>query len=307
MSVLHAILLGIAQGLTEFLPVSSSGHLQIIPWLADWNDFENRDDLKKAFDVALHLGTLVGVVVCLRREVWSLLRDGIGVLARNRRQDRVREPTTAQGRLGFEEGRPRWPVGRRVSTTAQGRLGWLLVLATVPAAVVGVGLRSVIDRADDQVWLTGVMLIGFGIVLWWADRRPARRETAEVEVRDALLLGLAQACSLQPGVSRSGIVMTAGRLLDFDRETSARLAMLMSIPVIAGAGLYLFIDIGGWSGIPTDARAGFLWGMAASAVTGFAAVRGLLALVRTHSFGLFAVYRVLLGLLILGLIATSVR
>ena len=278
MSVLHAILLGIAQGLTEFLPVSSSGHLQIIPWLADWNDFEGNDDLKKAFDVALHLGTLVGLVACLRREVWALVRDGVAAVAQ-----------------------------RRAPMTAEGRLGWLLVLATVPAAAVGVGLRSVIDEADDEVWLTAVMLAVFGVLLWWADRRQGQRSTGDVGVRDAVLLGLAQACSLQPGVSRSGVIITAGRLLSFDREAAARLAMLMSVPVIAGAGVYQFIDIGGWGGIPSDARAAFAWGTVASAVTGFAAVKGLLALVRTRSFGPFAVYRVLVALLVLSLIASSVR
>ena len=278
MSVLHAILLGIAQGLTEFLPVSSSGHLQIIPWLADWNDFEGNDDLKKAFDVALHLGTLVGLVACLRREVWALVRDGVAAVVR-----------------------------RPAPMTTDGRLGWLLVLATVPAAAVGVGLRSVIDEADDEVWLTAVMLAVFGVLLWWADRRRGQRHTESVGVRDAVLLGLAQACSLQPGVSRSGVIITAGRLLSFDRETAARLAMLMSVPVIAGAGVYQFIDIGGWGGIPTDARAAFAWGTVASAVTGFAAVKGLLALVRTRSFGPFAVYRVLVALLVLSLMAASVR
>ena len=278
MSVLHAILLGIAQGLTEFLPVSSSGHLQIIPWLAEWDDFEGNEDLKRAFDVALHLGTLVGLVACLRREVWALVRDGIGAV-----------------------------VKRQRPMNAEGRLGWLLVLATVPAAAVGVGLRSVIDEADDEVWLTAVMLAVFGVLLWWADRRQERRDTSSIGVRDALLLGLAQACSLQPGVSRSGVIITAGRLLDFDRESAARLAMLMSVPVIAGAGVFLFIDIGGWGGIPADARAGFVWGTVASAVTGFAAVKGLLALVRTRSFGPFAVYRVMVALLVLSLIAASVR
>ncbi|MDE0237682.1 MAG: undecaprenyl-diphosphate phosphatase, partial [bacterium] len=259
-------------------PVSSSGHLQIIPWLADWNDFEGNDDLERAFDVALHLGTLVGLVGCLRKEVWALVRDGIGAVVR-----------------------------RRAPMTAEGRLGWLLVLATVPAAAVGVGLRSVIDEADDEVWLTAVMLAVFGVLLWWADRRQGRRSTDDVGVRDAVLLGLAQACSLQPGVSRSGVIITAGRLLSLDREAATRLAMLMSVPVIAGAGVYQFIDIGGWGGIPTDARAAFAGGTAAAAVTGFVAVKGLLALVRTRSLGPFAVYRVLAALLVLSLLASSVR
>ncbi|MCY4273688.1 MAG: undecaprenyl-diphosphate phosphatase [bacterium] len=278
MSVLHAILLGIAQGLTEFLPVSSSGHLQIIPWLAGWDDFEGRDDLKKAFDVALHLGTLAGLAACLRREVWALTRDGMAALAR-----------------------PQTPM------SAEGRLGWLLVLATVPAAAVGVGLRSVIDEADDEVWLTAVMLAVFGALLWWADRRPGRRAVGEATGRDALVLGLAQACALQPGVSRSGAIITAGRLVGFDREAAARLAMLMSVPVIAGAGVYQFIDIGGLGGVPADARAAFAWGTAAAAVTGFAAVKGLLAVVRTRSFGPFAMYRIMVSALVLSLIAASVR
>ncbi|WP_420639127.1 undecaprenyl-diphosphate phosphatase [Candidatus Poriferisocius sp.] len=279
MSVLHAILLGIAQGLTEFLPVSSSGHLQIIPWLAGWDDFEGRDDLKRAFDVALHLGTLLGLAACLRREVVALLREGVGATARRHR-----------------------PL------SIEARLGWLLVLATVPAGVVGVGLGSVIDEADDHVWLTAVMLAGFGVLLWWADRRrEGGREMGGFGVGDALALGLAQACSLQPGVSRSGVIMTAGRLRGFDREAATRLAMLMSLPVIAGAGLYSFIDIGGWAGIPADARAGFLWGTVASAVTGFATVKGLLALVRRHSFGPFALYRVMVAATVLTLIAASVR
>ncbi len=278
MSTLQAILLGIAQGLTEFLPVSSSGHLQIIPWLGEWDTFEGKDDLKRAFDVALHLGTLVGLLVCLRREVWVLIRDGMA-----------------------------WLLRPHAELTAQGRQGWLLVLATVPAAVVGVLLSSVLDRLDDEVWLTGVLLIVFGVFLWRADRRGGKRTAASLGVRDALMLGLAQACSLQPGVSRSGVIITAGRLLDFGREAATRLAMLMSVLVVAGAGLFAFIDIGGWGGVPGDAQAAFLWGTLASAVTGFLAVKGLLAVVRTRSFGPFVLYRVMLGLLVLSLIAASVR
>ncbi|MCY4256813.1 MAG: undecaprenyl-diphosphate phosphatase [bacterium] len=278
MSVLHAILLGIAQGLTEFLPVSSSGHLQIIPWLGGWEDFEGNDDLKRAFDVALHLGTLVGLVACLRRDVWVLVRAGVGWLA--------------QPRMGL---------------SSEARQGWLLVLATVPAAAVGVGLGPQLERIDDEIWLTGVLLIVFGLLLWWADRRGGTRHAESLCIRDALLLGLAQACALQPGVSRSGVVMTAGRFLSFNREAAARIAMLMSVPVIAGAGLYAFVDIGGWGGVPADARAGFLWGTVAAAFTGFVAVKGLLAVVRNRSFGPFVVYRVALGLLVLSLVAAAVR
>lgn len=276
MDTLHAIVLGIVQGLTEFLPVSSSGHLQIVPWLFDWNDFAGDEDLEKAFDVAVHLGTLVGAIAYLRRDIVRYASAGVRMLA-------TREPTT------------------------DGRIGWLLVATAIPAAVVGVSAQPVIDALDDDLWLTGVTLIAFGILLLVADRLGGDRRAEALGWRDAAALGLAQACALQPGVSRSGVTVTAARALGFERSDATRLVFLMSIPIIFGAGLYSFVDIGGLSGIPSDFRAAFLWGMASSAVTGWIAVWGLLQFVRTRDFSPFVVYRVALGLSVLTILATGWR
>ncbi|MEQ8717271.1 MAG: undecaprenyl-diphosphate phosphatase [Acidimicrobiales bacterium] len=275
MPVLHAIVLGIVQGLTEFLPISSSGHLQLVPWLFGWDDFGGDKSLETAFDVALHMGTLVGALAYFRRDVAGLTVGGID-----------------------------WLRGRR---TEQGRQAWLLVLSAVPAAIVGVGLQSQIESNDDRIWLTAVMLIVFGLVLFAADRVLGRRTIEQFSVRDALAMGVGQAVALQPGVSRSGVTITVARAIGFEREAATRIAFLMSLPVIAGAGLYQFIDIGGPGGIPADLRAGFIWGMVTSAVAGWVAVWGTLKLVRTSSFTPFVVYRVLAGIAVLSILATSFR
>jgi undecaprenyl-diphosphatase len=273
--VLHAIVLGIVQGLTEFLPISSSGHLQLVPWLFGWDDFGDDASLETAFDVALHMGTLVGALAYFRRDVAGLTVAGV---------DRLR--------------------GHR---TEQGRQAWLLVLSAVPAAIVGVGLQSQIESNDDRIWLTAVMLIVFGLVLFGADRVLGRRTIEQFSVRDALAMGVGQAVALQPGVSRSGVTITVARVIGFEREAATRIAFLMSLPVIAGAGVYQFIDVGGPGGIPADLRAGFIWGMVTSAVAGWVAVWGTLKLVRTSSFAPFVVYRILAGIAVLSILATSFR
>ena len=274
MSVLEAVILGILQGLTEFLPVSSSGHLQIVTWLAGWEPFGGDAGLWTAFEVALHAGTLVGVLAYFGREVAGLVVAGVRHLA-----------------------------GRR---STEGARAWLLVLATVPAAVVGVTAGGVLER-NERVWVTACTLVIFGVLLWWADRRGSRRTPVALGRGDAVGLGVAQALALVPGVSRSGAIMTAARLRGFSRTEAARVAMLMSVPVIAGAAVYKLIDIGGWSGVPADARAAFVWGTVAAAVSGWAAVGLLLNLVRRVDFAPFAAYRAALGISVLALVATSFR
>ncbi len=276
MDTMHAIVLGIVQGLTEFLPVSSSGHLQLVPWLFGWDDFGDNQDLETAFDVAVHLGTLVGVLAYLWRDVVKLVGAGLTMAVR-------REPTQ------------------------EGKTAWLLLATILPASIVGVLGGDLLDKLDDDIWLTALTLIGFGLLLLVADRLGGTRSADTFGWRDAAVLGLAQACALQPGVSRSGVTVTAARWLRFDRSDAARLVFLMSIPIIAGAGVYSFLDIGGLDGIPDDFRAPFLWGMASSAVTGFVAVWGLLKFVRTRNFTPFVIYRVLLGLAVLGILATGWR
>ncbi len=274
MSVLEAVILGILQGLTEFLPISSSGHLQILTWLAGWEPFGGDPELWTTFEIVLHVGTLAGVLACFGREIVCLVTAGV-----------------------------RHAAGRR---SAEGARAWFLVLATLPAGVVGVTAGGVLER-NERVWVTACTLVVFGVLLWWADRRRGERALAGLGGADALSAGVAQALALVPGVSRSGAIMTAGRLRGLSREAAARLAMLMSVPVIAGAAVYKLIDIGGWSGIPTDSRAAFIWGTVAAALAGWASVRLLLALVRRVDFGPFAWYRAALGITVLVLVATSFR
>lgn len=274
MSVLEAILLGILQGLTEFLPISSSGHLQLVTWLAGWEPFEGDPSLWTAFEVALHVGTLAGVLAFFGREVVGLVTAGARQVA-----------------------------GRR---SPEGRRAWLLVLATVPAGIVGVAAGAALER-NERVWVTGCTLAVFGFWLWWADRRSETRPGAVLDGSDAVALGVSQALALVPGVSRSGAIMTAARLRGHSRLEAARVAMLMSVPVIAGAAVYKLIDLGGWSGIPAEARAAFIWGTVAAALSGWAAVALLVALVRRVDFAPFAVYRVALGVSVLVLMATSFR
>jgi undecaprenyl-diphosphatase len=262
MPIVHAIVLGITQGLSEFLPISSSGHLRLVPWLFEWDDFAGDASLAKTFDVALHLGTLIGAVAYFRRDIVRLARAG---LRRDARQ------------------------------TTDGRMAWLLVASAAPAAVTGALLADPIEERTGHIWLIATMLIVFGLVLAWADRRKGTRPVEDVRLRDALIMGAGQAVALQPGVSRSGVTMTAGRLLGLGRDGAARFAFLMSLPITAGALLFKALDVAGEGGIPAGFAAPFAWGIVASGITGWLAVWGTLRLIRTRTFAPFVAYRVLLG------------
>jgi undecaprenyl-diphosphatase len=277
MSVLHAIILGIVQGLTEFLPISSSGHLILVPDLLGWNDLTNDPDLEKTFDVALHLGTLVGAVWYFRHDVKRYL---IGALRSLRR--------------------------RSIETTDE-RIAWLLLLSAVPGAIVGALLSSTIDEELGDPILIGVMLIVGAGILYWADHLPEREQFEEFQTREALLMGVAQAIALQPGVSRAGITISAGRWIGFTRDAAARLSFLMALPIIAGAGLYEGVSVAGDGGIPSDFVAPFVWGMVASAVSGWIAISFLLRLLRTRSFTPFVIYRLVVGAIVIIVFATGIR
>jgi undecaprenyl-diphosphatase len=298
MPLLHAIVLGITQGLSEFLPISSSGHLRLVPWLLGWHDFDGRAHLEKTFDVALHLGTLVGAVAYFRDDLVRIVRGGLSTL-RPRRRDR--QPAGATTSIGVDVAPgPEAPAGD------EGRLFWLLVLSAVPAAVIGALLNDKVDDLAQHEWLIGLLLIVFGLVLLWADRLGGTRTADTFDVPDAVKMGLAQAAALVPGVSRSGATITAGRAVGLDRDGAARLSFLMSLPIIAGAllleGAKLVKD-----GMPHGFAAAFAWGIVASAVTGYAAVWGTLRLIRTRTFTPFVLYRVLVGAGVLILAATTFR
>jgi undecaprenyl-diphosphatase len=270
MPILHAIVLGITQGLSEFLPISSSGHLRLVPWLFSWDDFAGAESLEKTFDVALHLGTLIGAVAYFRRDVVRYVG------------------------AGFRRG---------ALATDDGRLAWLIALSSVPAAITGALFADVIERNTGHIWLIATMLITFGLVLGWADRRSGERTIAEVRLRDALLIGTGQAMALQPGVSRSGVTMTVGRLVGLTRDGAARFAFLMSLPITAGALVYKALDVLSEGGIPDGFVAPFVWGIVASGVTGWFAVWGTLRLVRTKTFAPFVLYRGVVGVAVLLLYA----
>jgi undecaprenyl-diphosphatase len=268
--------LGITQGVTEFAPVSSSGHLILVPWLFGWSILDNAE-LNKTFDVALHMGTLVGALAYFWRDVVLYLRAWFRSIA-----------------------------SRSIRTTDQ-RLAWALVIGTIPGALGGALFEEVVTNDLGQPWLIAVMLVVFGVLLYVVDRVAARRRSIEdVGARDGLLLGVAQAAALQPGVSRSGVTITAARAMGLDRPSAARFSFLLSLPIIAGAGVLKGIDLVR-TGLPAGMAGPFAWGMLTSAVSGFLVISFLLAYLRRRDFALFLWYRIAVAALVFGVIALGIR
>ncbi len=277
MTILQAIILGIVQGLTEFLPISSSGHLILVPWLFDWEYLLENPEFNKTFDVALHLGTFIALVIYFWRDIGVLL----AAWARTLRTRRIDEP--------------------------EGRLGWLILLTMVPAAIAGLLFEETIVNTLGAPWLIAVLLIVFGAVMWVVDRWSRKvREVDDLGWRGALAIGVSQALALSPGVSRSGVTMVAGLLVGLKREAAARFSFLMSIPIIGGAALYSGIGLV-QEGLPEGTAAAFVAGMASAALSGFAAIWFLLAYLRRHSFLPFVLYRFAVGGGVLLLMALGVR
>ena len=271
MPIFHAFVLGLVQGLTEFLPISSSGHLLLVPWLFNWDDFEN-ESIEKAFDVALHIGTLFAAVAYFRHDLVRYIRAGHAALR---------------------------PAGRG---DPDGRVAWLLLLSTLPAAAVGAVFEDSIDENLGTPTIIAISLILGGLLLGLADRVPGRRKVEELHAGDALLIGAAQALALNPGTSRSGITMTAGRFARFDRDAAARISFLMMIPVTAGAVALKMVGLAG-DGIPDGLVVPMLVGIITAGISGGFAVWGLLRLVRTRSFMPFVIYRIVAGLFVLAVVA----
>jgi undecaprenyl-diphosphatase len=267
--LIHAIVLGIVQGLTEFLPISSSGHLILVPWLFHWKDFDD-NSVEKAFDVALHLGTLVAIVAYFWRDLEVYARDGFRALSRR--------------------GEP---------LTESGRLAWLLVLSSIPAFLIGGLFGDTIDEKLGSIPLIAVSLIAFGLLLGFADQRAESvRNVPELRRRDALTAGAAQVLALNPGTSRAGITITALRGLTFTRDSAARISFLMAIPVTAGA---IVFELGKLvrDGVPHGLITPMIIGVITSGLFGWLAVWGTIKYVRTHTYTPFVIYRVALGVLVL--------
>lgn len=262
MSVFQAAVLGILQGLAEFLPISSSAHLSLTPWAFGW------PQPGLAFDVALHVGTLAAVLWYFRAQWIALTRAGVGILRT-----------------------------RRVEGEHARRLA-LLVVGTVPGAAIGYLLQRQAETIFRTPALTAVALIAMGAVLWIVDARASQRQTlAGMGWRDAVLIGLAQACAIVPGVSRSGATMTAARALGYDRADAATFSFLMSMPITAAAAALKAPDA-----LAAPDITPVLVGMLAAAVSGWLAIAVLLRFVRKSGFGVFALYRFALGIGVLVLV-----
>lgn len=263
----RALVLGIVQGLTEFLPVSSSAHLALVPKLLHWEAFDQEYNL--SFDVALHIGTLIALLWYFR-DIW--LRLIRAVLARV----------------------PELAPERRLATD--------IAVACVPAVIAGVLLEKRAETTFRDPVQIACLLIGMGIVMGIVDRLPSRhRRLAGMGWRDALFIGLAQAAALLPGVSRSGSTITAGLLEGFEREDAARFSFLLSAPITAGAVLFKLRHVF-THGLPPNEAGVFAVGIASSLIVGYLAVAGLIAFLRRYSLTVFVVYRILFGLFVLAVL-----
>ncbi len=277
MTVLQAIILGIVQGLTEFLPISSSGHLLLVPWLFNWHFLLDNPDLNKTFDVALHLGTFVAVVIYFWRELGRLISAWVR------------------------------SISRRSLADPEAKLAWLLVVSTVPAALVGVAFEGFITDTLGKPWMIGVALIVFAGFMYLIDHvAKLDRGLEALTWVDALLIGVAQALALLPGVSRSGITMMTGLLMRLDRESAARYSFLMSIPVIGGAAAYKGLEVAK-DGLPAGTAMPFVVGMVSAALSGIAAIWFVLAYLKRHNFNIFVIYRIVVGVGVLILVVAGVR
>ena len=265
MTLFQAIVLGIVQGLAELLPISSSAHLALVPYFFGWKD------PGLAFDVALHAGTLLALSWYFRDEWGRMFVSAWRIATR-----------------------------RRVETTDD-RLLVYLVVATIPAAIAGVLLNDYAETVFRAPAIMGTTLIVMGVVLWAIDRQAARvRTLSEITLRDAVVVGFAQVLALVPGVSRSGSTMTAGRLLQLDRPTAARFSFLMSMPITLAAVVLKAPEALRADGLTLPLVAGVL----AAAVSSILAITVLLRYVSRHSFGIFALYRIVLGAVVFATIAS---
>ena len=265
MSTIEAIILGLVQGLTEFLPVSSSGHLRIVPALFGW------EDPGAAFTAVIQLGTMAAVVIYFWGDLWRIAGAWLASLC---------DPP------------------RRGDLDA--RLGWYLIVATVPIGLLGLAFKDQIETGARDLRLIATTLIVMGLVLLIAERVGRRtREISDLTPRDGVAIGLAQSLALVPGVSRSGSTITAGLFLGYSREAAARFSFLLSIPAVVLSGLFQLKDIGAGDGpglVPTVVATGV------SFVVGYAAIAWLLKYLTSHSTLVFVIYRVGLGLVLIALL-----
>ena len=267
MPLFHVIVLAVVQGLTEFLPISSTAHLYLTSWLLGWQT-EALD-----FDIALHIGTLLAVLLYFFQDWLQILAQGLGV------------------RFGRDE------------ELKQNRMMlWLLAIATIPVGVFGYIFNQQAETTWRNPFVMGVMLVAVGVVMWLAERAGRmRRDLSSLNLPDSVVIGMAQALSIVPGTSRSGITISAGLFRDFERPSAARFSFLLSAPAIAAAAGKALYDMHKHGGLHAILNAPFLVGVAVSALTGCAVIAWFLHYLRRSSLLPFVYYRIIFGIIVLAL------
>lgn len=273
----QALVLGVVQGLTELLPISSSAHLILVPWGADWTYLENHDQFNQTFDVSLHLGTLIAVGIYFWADAERLLRAWFG------------------------------SIGRRRIGTADERVAWFVLVATIPAALAGFLGEDVIAAHLGEPWQILILLSAGALLLYWADRSAQSKAMGDLGLGQALIMGFAQALALAPGVSRSGITITAGRFMKLDRDSAARFSFLLLLPTVLGAVLLKGVKDVLLGDLPHGWTGPFVVGTLAALGSGLLAIEWLLGYVRRHTYGVFVVYRLVVAALVLLVILSGIR
>jgi|SRR5437868_752401 len=263
---LEAVVLGVIQGLTEFLPISSSAHIRVVSAFAGWQD------PGAAFTAVIQLGTEAAVLIYFRKDIWNIISTWTRSL---------------------------WTPALRGDFAA--RMGWYVIVGTLPIAILGVTFQDTIETTFRDLRLVGTTLIVFGLILWFADHTARNKLTLvkHLNFPHALIFGFAQALALIPGVSRSGGTITAGLLLDYRREEAARYSFLLAIPAVLASGLLELTKIGKVGGVPTPPWGPTILATVISFIVGYAAVAWFLKYISTHRFTLFVVYRIILGALVI--------
>jgi undecaprenyl-diphosphatase len=273
----QAFVLGVVQGLTELLPISSSGHLILVPWVAEWTYLEENDRFNQTFDVALHLGTLVAVAAYFWGDLVRLVRAWVVTLRR-----------------------------RKIDTPDE-RIAWFVVVATIPAGVVGLLGEDLIADTLGEPWQIAILLAAGALLLFWADRFPEKRAMGDLGLRQAVVMGFAQALALAPGVSRSGITITAGRFMGLDRDGAARFSFLLLLPTVLGAVVLKGVGDVLLGDLPDGWQGPFLVGTLAALGSGLLAIDWLLGYVRRHTYDVFVWYRLAAAAIIALLIVSGAR
>jgi undecaprenyl-diphosphatase len=267
MSILQLVILAIVQGLTEFLPVSSSAHLALAPWLFGW------EDPGLAFDIALHLGTLAAVILYFFKDWVQVIAQGLGISYTN-------DAELAKNRS----------------------LLWMLAVASLPIGLFGFLFNKEAETTWRNPYIIGTMLILVGLLMAYAERvSRGRKDIGEMGFVDSIVIGFSQALAIVPGTSRSGITITTGLFRDLNRESAARFSFLLSTPAIAAAGAKALYDLMKHGGLTPEVRIQFLIGSAVSAIVGCFVIAFFLKYLRSHTLKFFVYYRIIFGIIVIAL------